>query len=336
MVERRRRSPSVPFIGLPPAEVHARNLYDRVERAWVSVADAAAVWGISPKSSGCLQTVAALLGYGLVEATGRGEARRVRISDLAAGFLADPGLSPEAEQRALNEMALKPKLIADYAARWLNGRPPDALCVEGLKIAHGFTKNAAERFLRVFDDTISLVRGRGTAVRAEANLSSFAAPPAVSVKIGDYVQWSAEGVDQYAQPRKVVWLLDGGRYLCVEGSQTRLSAAEVRVVAPPSGFSSHPSQVLLANGDWAGQNGRSQKSCSVAIGWRSRQISISKASGSSSRCCAITARSCCSRCRRLRTRLSWHLRRAKARARPRPPPALSKSKIAARPFRFAI
>ena len=153
-------------------------------------------------------------------------------------------------------MALKPKLIADYAARWLNGRPPDALCVEGLKIAHGFTKNAAERFLRVFDDTISLVRGRGTAVRTEANLSSFAAPPAVSVKIGDYVQWSAEGVDQYAAPRKVVWLLDGGRYVCVEGSQTRLSAAEVRVVAPPSGFSSHPRQVLLADGDWAGQNGK--------------------------------------------------------------------------------
>ena len=49
MVERRRRSPSVPFIGLAPAEVHARNLYDRVERAWVSVADAAAVWGMSPK-----------------------------------------------------------------------------------------------------------------------------------------------------------------------------------------------------------------------------------------------------------------------------------------------
>jgi len=98
-------------------------------------------------------------------------------------------------------MALKPKLIADYAARWLNGRPPDAICVEGLKLTHGFTKNAAERFLRVFDDTISLVRGRGTAVRTEANLSSFAAPPAVSVKIGDYVQWSAEGVDQYAAAR---------------------------------------------------------------------------------------------------------------------------------------
>src|SRR3954453_24115057 len=102
MVERRRRSPSVPFIGLPPAEVHARNLYDRVERAWVSVAEDAAVWGISPKSSACLQTVQALIGYGLVEATGRADARRIRISDLAAGFLADAELSAEAEQRALN------------------------------------------------------------------------------------------------------------------------------------------------------------------------------------------------------------------------------------------
>jgi len=156
-------------------------------------------------------------------------------------------------------MALKPKLIADYAARWLNGRPPDALCVEGLKIAHGFTKNAAERFLRVYDDAIWRVRGGATAVRsAKPNLSSSTLP-AVSVRIGDYVQWSADGVDQYAAPRKVVWLLDGGRYVCVEGSQTRLSAAEVRVVAPPSGLASHPRQVLLANGDWAGRNGNGPK-----------------------------------------------------------------------------
>ena len=66
-IEKRRRSPSVPFIGLEDATRRARELYDRAGRDWLSLADAARAWGRVAKSSASLQTLAALLGYRLVE-----------------------------------------------------------------------------------------------------------------------------------------------------------------------------------------------------------------------------------------------------------------------------
>jgi hypothetical protein len=63
----------------------------------------------------------------------------------------------------------------------------------------------------------------------EAGLSSNIPPPASEVTIGDYVRCTG----QFAAPRKVVWLLDGGRYLCVQGNPIRLRTTEVRIVDPP-------------------------------------------------------------------------------------------------------
>lgn len=149
--EKRHRSPAVPFIDLGRAVRRARELYDRVGRDWVTAADAAPAWGLGSKSSASLQTASALLAYGLLESTGKGRARQLRLSDLAGRLLGSPPVSDEEEQRLLTEMALKPKLIAAYAERWLDGRPANATCIGDLTIRHGFTEKAAARFLEVFD-----------------------------------------------------------------------------------------------------------------------------------------------------------------------------------------
>jgi hypothetical protein len=68
---------------------------------------------------------------------------------------------------------------------------------------------------------------------------------------GDYVQWRAGGVDQFPTPRKVVWTSDGGLYLSIEGSRTRLAASEVRLVPPPPALPLPSSQPLFGNGNTA-------------------------------------------------------------------------------------
>lgn len=158
-VEKRPRSPSVPFIGLLKAARRARQLFERVAQEWVTLADAAGAWKLRPNSSANLQTVAALLAYGFAEGSGRGGTRRIRVSDLFA-----TPLGSEAEQRALEEAALKPKLITHYAAKWRDGRPSDAICIGECKTTHRFTDAAAARFLKVFDEAMQFV-GRTRANR---------------------------------------------------------------------------------------------------------------------------------------------------------------------------
>jgi hypothetical protein len=58
-------------------------------------------------------------------------------------------------------------------------------------------------------------------------------PPPPVVKIGDYVQWSSDGAEQFKRPQKVTWVSEDGSYLRVLGSMTGIPASETSVVDPP-------------------------------------------------------------------------------------------------------
>jgi hypothetical protein len=232
----------------------------------VTPRDAAQAWGLGGKSSASLQTISALLGYGLIETAGHGGARRLRTSDLARRLLAaNSRLTADEEQQALAEAALKPKLIAQYAERWPDGRPSDTASIEDLKLRHKFTDQAAVRFLQVFDEAMWFVRGGASVVGTYNNperggtRSPLAGVSAPRIIKGDYVQWRAGGVDQFPTPRKVVWISDGGLYLSIEGSRTRLAASEVRLVPPPPALPLPPSQAQFGNGNTVPQNANEPK-----------------------------------------------------------------------------
>src|ERR1035437_5342820 len=87
--KKRERSPNFPFIGLAAAIQRARDFYDQEKRGSAAVSVIATHWGYSPKSSGLIQTVAALKSYGLMEDEGRGEARRLRLTERALRILLD-------------------------------------------------------------------------------------------------------------------------------------------------------------------------------------------------------------------------------------------------------
>ncbi len=148
---KRDRSPSFPFIGIGKAVERTRVLYKKAKRHDARIADVAGDWGLAPKSSSTLQTVGALIAYGLVEDSGSGEARKIKVSDMGARIIADD--RPGVREELLAQAAMKPKLLAEYAERWAGGRPDDSHAISQLKFDSGFTDEAAYKFLRIFDET---------------------------------------------------------------------------------------------------------------------------------------------------------------------------------------
>lgn len=52
------------------------------------------------------------------------------------------------------------------------------------------------------------------------------------VKVGDFVQWTSGGGEQFPSPRKVVGFSDDHEWAFVEGSQTGVSVSELSVIDP--------------------------------------------------------------------------------------------------------
>lgn len=153
---RKERSPSFPFIPLEKALQRLKTLYDNHRREPARLTAIGTTWGYKAKSSGLQQTVAALKQFGLVDDTGSGEDRKIQISELGRRILMDE--RPGAREAAILEAANKPRLIAEYVAKWVPERPSDAHCISELQLDRGFTEEAAHSFLRVFDHTVAFAQ----------------------------------------------------------------------------------------------------------------------------------------------------------------------------------
>ena len=146
------RSPSFPFISLRKAVERAKQILDAHRRETTRLATVAPTWGYAAKSSGLLQTVAALKQYGLIEDSGSGEERRIKLSDLGRRILTDE--RPGAKEPALKEAARNPRLFAEYIDRWADDFPDDRHCISELSLDRGFTPEAAKTFVKVLRITI--------------------------------------------------------------------------------------------------------------------------------------------------------------------------------------
>lgn len=155
---KRERSPKFPYIGLNKAIERIKALYNKAKRYETRVADIAKDWDLSPKSSSTDRTVAALQSFGLIEDSGAGDARKIKITELGARILADT--RPGVQDTLLAEVALKPPIIAEWARRWSDGRPDDSHSISQLVFEGNFTDEGARMFLRVFDETMRFVSGK--------------------------------------------------------------------------------------------------------------------------------------------------------------------------------
>lgn len=243
---KKERSPSFPFIGLPKALERARAVYAQAKRHEARVADVADAWGTGVKSSGTLQTIAALLAYGLLEDQGSGDSRKVRITDLAFRALEDQ--RPGAREAALAQAARSPKLIAEYIERWSGGRPSDGICISELRIDRGFTDEGARAFLRVFDETVGFTKTSDSDIVVDKLEEE--APP-VEVRIGDFIQWSSQGSDQFKTPRAVTWISEDGSHVRVHGELTGIPVNQITVVPAPVKPTIVPTEPVARNSGYS-------------------------------------------------------------------------------------
>lgn len=148
--QRKDRSPNFPFITLEKALERIKAFYDRERRNAAFVPVVAKYWGYGEKSSGGIQTVAALKSYGLIEDTGKGPERKIRLSDLALQILLP---RPDSLERAnaITQATLTPKQMSSVKEKWPDHPPSDDSLRWHLVREKEFTEEAAADFTKIWN-----------------------------------------------------------------------------------------------------------------------------------------------------------------------------------------
>ena len=117
------RSPAYPFVPLERALARAGELWRAVGRADMDVDSARQHWGYGPSSSGGIQTEAALKQFELLEVGGRGDERRLKLSELAVRLVGDRVSDASERRRLIEQAALNPKIHRELWERWRDVLP---------------------------------------------------------------------------------------------------------------------------------------------------------------------------------------------------------------------
>jgi len=149
----RDRSPSFPFIPLKVAVDRLAKFDEHHKRAPVPPDRIGAAWGMKPNSSQAQQTLAALKAFGLLETRRSADGRYVYISEDGRTYLRAQQDSIKSD--VLRRAGLRPRQIALHWKDWRDERPSDAECQDELVLKGGFSEDGAEKFLRVYDETIA-------------------------------------------------------------------------------------------------------------------------------------------------------------------------------------
>jgi hypothetical protein len=219
-----------PFINLEKAIGRANELYSADQRGGdMSVSGAFAVWNYSDKSSGGFQTVAALKSYGLLASPQPG---KVQLSKDALAYFRDE----REDQRAklLQSFARQPAMLRALWNEWGAQPPADTLARSHLKVDRGLSEQSARAVLGIYKENIAFanIKGSDKILEPKSGSGEEKADPPATVKIGDFVQWTSNGVEQFKPPRKVTKI--DGEYAFVHGSLTGIEMSELTAVAAPA------------------------------------------------------------------------------------------------------
>lgn len=149
------RSPAYPFISLSEAVRRAEQIRDAgATRADMPPETFYQIWGIGPGSSAARQTMAALNHFDLVDYVGRGDERRVKLSELALQIVLDR--QPESIERAqaLAKAALAPTIHADLFERYKAFLPADVVIQTYLTRDKGYNDDAARSLIAEYRETL--------------------------------------------------------------------------------------------------------------------------------------------------------------------------------------
>jgi hypothetical protein len=229
----RQSSPRFPFISLARALQRAEAIREAAGQNLISIDQVREIWNYAPKSSGGDQTLAALGYYLLLAESGSGQARRIKLSDLAIRYLREE--RPEVRRQMTAEMVRGPKVMQTLWTQWGTEPPAAPIGRSILKNDMGFSDAAAGQIYEVYKsnipffqtDSSAMVRpvDRTTGEQMSTGYSPRSSPVA-DLKVGDWIQWVVADTPRFPSPRKVKAIDAESGYLQVEGSMSAIPLEE--------------------------------------------------------------------------------------------------------------
>ncbi|MEQ9617562.1 MAG: hypothetical protein RIG61_00115 [Deltaproteobacteria bacterium] len=153
----KKRSPNYPCIDLEKALELTEKIYSADKRAPIPVETLISRWGLPKYNSYVRQLIAALSYYGLINSSGKGENRRISVSDRAYRILENAGN----RESLIKEAALEPKIFGEVWQHYRSrGLPSNEVLERDLVWQQSFanirfTKNGAKAFIRNLKSTIN-------------------------------------------------------------------------------------------------------------------------------------------------------------------------------------
>ena len=211
----RDRSPSFPFIPLKLAVERLVKFEEHHKRAAVPPDRIGAAWGMKPNSSQAQQTLAALKAFGLLETRRLADGRSVCISEDGRTYLR--AQQDSIKNDVLRRAGLRPKQIAIYWKDWGDERPNAAACRDELVLRGGFSEDGAEKFLRVYDETIAYA-GLTDSDNVEPDLEEGLQEPGAGEEEEDHYSQTPSARSTVPPAQGKVQVMEGERIVFTEES----------------------------------------------------------------------------------------------------------------------
>lgn len=225
---KRHRSPNYPAAGLKESVERTAAYMTKNNMAATLPESAVKGIGFSSGHGSAMSVLAALKKFGLMEEKNG----RVGPTQRAAEIINLPK-TDERRLRAIKDAALMPPLYRELIEQYRDtGIPQDDGLIGELTTYKGFSTNAAKEFLKAFRETLDFAGLSDVSVLGSE--SEAEGEPKKQVKVGDYIQWTSQGSDQFIEPKRVRWICEDGSHLSVDGSTNGIPTAQVTVVEAPA------------------------------------------------------------------------------------------------------
>lgn len=150
------RSPNYPTMTLDKAIELTQKFFDKYTRSSVPADLAISALGYSSKSSTSKQYLATLIYFGLMDATGQKNERKVKISELGFKILKNP--IPNEKALALRQAALKPAIFYKIWKAYPDSLPESSLLSWELASNYHFNPRTISDFISVFERTMKFAK----------------------------------------------------------------------------------------------------------------------------------------------------------------------------------
>lgn len=231
----RHRSPPHPYLSIENALAIIQKVYDNERRHPVPVEVIAKHAGYKDlKSSSALRVLGTLNHYGLVEETGSGEDRKMKLSERALDIvLADATDSPK-RLKAIRDAVLQPEVHRRILEAYPDELPSDSTLKNFLIRDLNFNDDQADPFIGKFRKSVDFAGVCGKNLTGEPagekddDPENEKKPPAIPPKSGDLVVHLSDPTT----PRTVAQIDDTGEWALLAGDSEGVPVSELEVVAP--------------------------------------------------------------------------------------------------------